>query len=97
MNNSDRDPETGISLVDGPVENPDVPSTPQEEVKLRRVKRWLSGTLSQKNLMLPQGSLLFRPTFTLRDGSYVGRKDSRRTIGREVEVLSLDGQASECG
>ena len=23
MTNSDRDPETGISLVDGPVENPD--------------------------------------------------------------------------
>jgi succinate dehydrogenase/fumarate reductase cytochrome b subunit len=58
MSNSDRDPETGISLVDGPVENPEVPSTPPKEAKLRRVKRWLSGTLSQKNLMALTGLFL---------------------------------------
>jgi succinate dehydrogenase / fumarate reductase cytochrome b subunit len=58
MSNSDRDPETGISLVDGPVENPDVPSTPQEEAKLRPVRRWWSGTLSQKNLMALTGLFL---------------------------------------
>ena len=58
MSNTDRDPETGISLVDGPVENPDVPSTSPGEVKLKRVKRWLSGTLSQKNLMALTGLFL---------------------------------------
>ena len=58
MSNSDHDPETGISLVDGPVENPDIPSTAPEEVKLRRLKRWLSGTLSQKNLMALTGLFL---------------------------------------
>ena len=58
MSNSDHDPEAGISLVDGPVENPDIPSTPPEEVKLRRLKRWLSGTLSQKNLMALTGLFL---------------------------------------
>jgi hypothetical protein len=51
MSNSDHDPETGRSLVDGPVENPDIPSTSPEEVKFPRVKRSLSGTLSQKNLI----------------------------------------------
>src|SRR5215471_9448295 len=58
MSNSDPDSETGISLVDGPVENPDIPSTSQQEVKLRPVKRWLSGTLSQKNLMALTGLFL---------------------------------------
>jgi succinate dehydrogenase / fumarate reductase, cytochrome b subunit len=58
MSNTDRDPETGISLVDGPVENPDVPSTPPKEAKLRRVTRWLSGTSSQKNLMALTGLFL---------------------------------------
>jgi hypothetical protein len=33
MSNSDRDPETGISLVDGPVENPDVLSTPLQQYR----------------------------------------------------------------
>ena len=58
MSNSDPDAETGISLVDGPVENPDVPSKSPEEVKPRQVKRWLSGTLSQKNLMALTGLFL---------------------------------------
>jgi succinate dehydrogenase / fumarate reductase, cytochrome b subunit len=58
MSNSNHDPETGISLVDGPVENPDAPSTSPGEVKLKRVKRWLSGTLSQKNLMALTGLFL---------------------------------------
>jgi succinate dehydrogenase / fumarate reductase, cytochrome b subunit len=58
MSNSNHDPETGISVVDGPVENPDIPSTPPGEVKLKRVKRWLSGTLSQKNLMALTGLFL---------------------------------------
>jgi succinate dehydrogenase / fumarate reductase, cytochrome b subunit len=58
MSNGDHEPEQGISLVDGPVENPDLPSTSQEEAKFRRVKRWLSGTLSQKNLMALTGLFL---------------------------------------
>jgi succinate dehydrogenase / fumarate reductase, cytochrome b subunit len=58
MSNIDRDSETGISLVDGPVENPEVPSTLPEEVKLRRVNRWLSATLSHKNLMALTGLFL---------------------------------------
>ena len=58
MSNSDHDSETGISLVDGPVENPEAPSTSPDEVKLRPVKRWLSGTLSQKNLMALTGLFL---------------------------------------
>jgi succinate dehydrogenase / fumarate reductase, cytochrome b subunit len=58
MSNSDHDPETGISLVDGPVENPDVPSTQPKKAKLPQVKRWLSGTLSQKNLMALTGLFL---------------------------------------
>ena len=58
MSNSDHDPETGISLVDGPVESPDTPPTSPRDVKLRQVKRWLSGTLSQKNLMALTGLFL---------------------------------------
>ena len=58
MSNGDHEPEQGISLVDGPVENPDIPSTSPEEAKFRRVKRWLSGTLSQKNLMALTGLFL---------------------------------------
>jgi len=58
MSNGDHEPEQGISLADGPVENPDIPSTSPEEAKFRRVKRWLSGTLSQKNLMALTGLFL---------------------------------------
>jgi succinate dehydrogenase / fumarate reductase, cytochrome b subunit len=58
MSNSDHDPENGISLVDGPVETQDIPPTSAEEVKRRQVKRWLSGTLSQKNLMALTGLFL---------------------------------------
>jgi succinate dehydrogenase / fumarate reductase, cytochrome b subunit len=58
MSNSDHDPETGISLVDGPVESPDIPPTSPEDVKRRQVKGWLSGTLSQKNLMALTGLFL---------------------------------------
>jgi succinate dehydrogenase / fumarate reductase, cytochrome b subunit len=58
MSNNDRDPETGISLVDGPVETPDVPSAPREVSELSQTKRWLLGTLSQKNLMALTGLFL---------------------------------------
>jgi len=58
MSNSNHDPEQGISLVDGPAENPDIPSTSPEEAKFKRGKRWLSGTLSQKNLMALTGLFL---------------------------------------
>jgi hypothetical protein len=58
MSNNDRDPETGISLVDGPVETPDVPSAPREVAELSQTKRWLLGTLSQKNLMALTGLFL---------------------------------------
>jgi len=58
MSNSDRDPESGISLVDGPVTNPDIESAPPAEVRQSPAKRWLSGTLSQKNLMALTGLFL---------------------------------------
>jgi succinate dehydrogenase / fumarate reductase, cytochrome b subunit len=58
MSNSDNDPQVGISLVDGPVENTDISSMSKEEVKLSRAKRWLSSTLSQKNLMALTGLFL---------------------------------------
>jgi succinate dehydrogenase / fumarate reductase cytochrome b subunit len=58
MSNSDHDPETGISLVDGPVEGQDIPPASPRQVKLRPVKQWLSGTLSQKNLMALTGLFL---------------------------------------
>ncbi len=58
MSNSDHDPETGISLVDGPVESPDILPTSPRDVKRRPVKQWLSGTLSQKNLMALTGLFL---------------------------------------
>ncbi|MBV8214629.1 MAG: succinate dehydrogenase cytochrome b subunit [Verrucomicrobia bacterium] len=58
MSNSDLDPETNLSLVDGPVENPDITPTSKEAVELRPAKNWLSGTLSQKNLMALTGLFL---------------------------------------
>src|ERR1700740_317734 len=58
MSNSDRDPESGISLVDGPVTNPDIESAPPAEVRQSPAKRWLSGTLSQKNMMALTGLFL---------------------------------------
>jgi hypothetical protein len=53
MSISDRDPESGISLVDGPVENPDIESASPPEVRQSPAKRWLSGTLSQKPCLPP--------------------------------------------
>ncbi len=81
MSNSENDPKAGISLVDGPVENPDISSTSQEEVKLSRAKRWLSSTLSQKNLMALTG--LFLCLFLIVH--LLGNLQNRRANGKRYE------------
>ena len=58
MSNGNQDPETGISLVDGPVENPDVRGVSKSAVPPDRRRQWLSLTLSQKNLMALTGLFL---------------------------------------
>ena len=58
MSNGNQDPETGISLVDGPVENPDVRGVSKSGVYPDRRRQWLSLTLSQKNLMALTGLFL---------------------------------------
>lgn len=58
MSSTNDDPEIGISALDGPVESPDIASTSKEALQQSRPKRWLSGTLSQKNLMALTGLFL---------------------------------------
>ena len=58
MSDGNQDPETGVSLVDGPVENPDLPRVSNGKVRSKPWKQWLALTLSQKNLMALTGLFL---------------------------------------
>jgi succinate dehydrogenase / fumarate reductase, cytochrome b subunit len=58
MSDGNQDPETGVSLVDGPVENPDRPKVSNGEARPKQWRQWLSLTLSQKNLMALTGLFL---------------------------------------
>jgi succinate dehydrogenase / fumarate reductase cytochrome b subunit len=58
MSNSNHDPETGVSLVDGPVHDPDSGLLDKQRERPSHVRQGLSHTLAEKNLMAITGLFL---------------------------------------
>jgi succinate dehydrogenase / fumarate reductase, cytochrome b subunit len=58
MSNTNRDPDTGVSALDGPVHDVDIASPEKKRGAPRPVKHGLSHTLSEKNLMALTGLFL---------------------------------------
>jgi succinate dehydrogenase / fumarate reductase cytochrome b subunit len=58
MSNSNHDPETGVSLVDGPVHDPDSGLLDKQRERPGHVRQGLSHTLAEKNLMAITGLFL---------------------------------------
>jgi succinate dehydrogenase / fumarate reductase, cytochrome b subunit len=58
MSNGNADSETGVSLVDGPVQSPEVTRVAKRDPVTAPWRQWLSLTLSQKNLMALTGLFL---------------------------------------
>jgi succinate dehydrogenase / fumarate reductase, cytochrome b subunit len=58
MSNINHDPETGVSLVDGPVHDPDSGLLDKQRERPSQVRQGLSHTLAEKNLMAITGLFL---------------------------------------
>lgn len=58
MSNTNHDPDTGVSALDGPVHDVDIASPEKKRGAPRPVKHGLSHTLSEKNLMALTGLFL---------------------------------------
>jgi succinate dehydrogenase / fumarate reductase, cytochrome b subunit len=58
MSNTNRDPDTGVSALDGPVHDVDIASPEKKRGAPRPVKHGRSHTLSEKNLMALTGLFL---------------------------------------